>query len=322
MANLDQTANQTNTNSVAATGTGILQGQLVGQANINASFDEEEGLEPGQAGIAAAEATSDYVYVDQGGVLEADGNGIIATSSAVAVAALNQTANQANSNSATATLEASRLLIAEPALLEVDPIALLRGSTAIQAQLVGQLNVNAQEGLAIASATSDYVEVRSEDPSAGDGITATSSAVAVATLTQTANQSNDNSATITLPPLQVVPVNTKQIIPEETAEQAELVIQANINEQEGAAIVDATSGSVTVDNGFINVSGNGVTATSLGSGGGNTRPDCQPEQHRYQDGRSGSGGQPPDRVRQPSCRSRKWRRKSSWCKRMSASRMA
>ena len=100
VANLDQTANQANTNSVAATGTGILQGQLVGQANINASFDVEEGLEPGQAGIAAAEATSDYVYIDQGGVLEADGNGITATSSAVAVAALNQTANQANSNSA------------------------------------------------------------------------------------------------------------------------------------------------------------------------------------------------------------------------------
>ena len=106
--------------------------------------------------------------------------------------------------------------------------------------------------------------MRSEDPSAGDGIIATSSAVAVATLTQTANQSNDNSATITLPPLQVVPVNTDQpiAIQRETAEQAELVIQANINEQEGAAIVDATSGSVTVDNGFINVSGNGVTATS------------------------------------------------------------
>ena len=104
------------------------------------------------------------------------------------------------------------LLIAEPALLEVDPIDLLRGSTAIQAQLVAQLNVNAQEGLATASATSDYVEVRSEDPTAGDGITATSSAVGVATLTQTANQSNDNSATITLPPLQVVPVDTKQLI--------------------------------------------------------------------------------------------------------------
>ena len=139
---------------------------------------------------------------------------------------------------------------------------MLGGSTAIQAQLVAQLNVNAQEGLATASATSDYVEVRSEDPTGGDGITATSSAVGVATLTQTANQSNDNSATITLPPLPVVPVGIPQRIPEEFAEQAELVIQANINEQEGAAFAEATSDSVTVENGLINVGGDGVTATS------------------------------------------------------------
>ena len=123
--------------------------------------------------------------------------------------------------------------------------------------------MNAQGGLATASATSDYVEVRSEDPAAGDGITATSSAVAAATLTQTADQTNDNSATITLPPLQVVPDDdSKRPILFETAEQAELVLQTNVNQQEGAVSADATSGSVTVENGFINVSGDGVTATS------------------------------------------------------------
>ncbi len=263
-ANLDQSVEQDNTNSVAATGNGILQGQLVGQANINASFDREEGLEPGQAGVAAAEATSDHVYVDQSGVLKPGGNGITATSSAVATAALNQSADQANTNSASATIESLRTVIAVPALAEIDPELLLRGQTAIQAQLAAQLNVSVQEGLATASATSDYVEVRSEDPAAGNGIIATSSAVGVATLTQTANQSNDNSATITLPPLQVIPGGTLEAVavPLETAEQAELVIQANINEQEGAALADATSGSVTVESGLINVSGDGVSATS------------------------------------------------------------
>ena len=265
-ANLDQTANQSNTNSASATGTGILQGQLVGQANINANFDREEGLEPGQAGIAAAEATSDHVYVDQSGVLSAGGDGITATSSAVAAATLTQTANQSNTNSATATLEALTPILIEvqaPTLLDVDPADLLEGTTAAQEQLVGQLNVNAQGGLAAASATSDYVEVRSEDPAAGDGITATSSAVAAATLTQTADQTNDNSATITLPPLQVVPDDDVKLpVLFETAEQAELVLQTNVNQQEGAVSADATSGSVTVENGFINVSGDGVTATS------------------------------------------------------------
>ena len=198
-------------------------------------------------------------------MLSAGGDGITATSSAVAAATLTQTANQSNTNSATATLEALTPIVIEvpvPTLLDVDPADLLEGTTAAQEQLVGQLNVNAQGGLVTADATSDYVEVRSEDPAAGDGITATSSAVAAATLTQTADQTNDNSATITLPPLQVIPEDVKRPILFETAEQAELVLQTNINQQEGAVSADATSGSVTVENGSINVSGDGVTATS------------------------------------------------------------
>ena len=131
----------------------------------------------------AAAATSDYVNVDQNGLLNASGDGIDATSSAVAAAGLNQTANQSNSNSATATLELPDQFL-EVVLPGGDPKDLRRifavGPAGAQAQLVGQLNINDQDGAAIAAASSSYVEVRSDvDPSvSGDGITATSSAVA------------------------------------------------------------------------------------------------------------------------------------------------
>ena len=211
-ANLEQIATQTNTNTDNATGTGILRLQLVGQAN----FSEQEG-----AAIAAA--TSDYVSVDQSGYLNASGDGITATSSAVAGAGLSQTANQFNTNSATATLEGSGF-----------------GAVAAQLQLVGQLNVNDQDGTAIADATSSYVEVRSyEDPSQGNGITATSSAVAGANLDQTANQSNTNTASITLPALAGRAGSTE--FPRtglEIAAQVEGVLQANVNEQEGLAVAN------------------------------------------------------------------------------------
>ena len=243
-ANLEQIANQTNTNTDNATGTGILQLQLVGQAN----FSEQEG-----AAIAAA--TSDYVNVDQSGYLTAGGNGITATSSAVAGAGLSQTANQFNTNSATATLEGSGF-----------------GAVAAQLQLVGQLNVNDQDGTAIADATSSYVEVRSyEDPSQGNGITATSSAVAGANLDQTANQSNTNSASITLPALPVVPDSSE--FPRtgfEIAAQIEGVLQANVNEQEGLAVATATSDYVSVEQGGpLTAGGDGITATSSAVAGAN-----------------------------------------------------
>ena len=243
-ANLEQTATQSNTNSESATGTAILQLQLVGQAN----FNEQEG-----AAIAAA--TSDYVDVDQSGVLTAGGNGITATSSAVAGANLDQTATQSNSNSATATLEGPGL-----------------GAAAAQIQLVGQLNVNDQDGAAIATAASSYVEVRSfEDPSQGDGITATSSAVAGANLDQSATQSNTNSASITLPALPVVPASTEiPITGLEIAAQVEGVLQANVNEQEGLAVATATSDYVSVDqDGPLSAAGNGIVATSSAVAGAN-----------------------------------------------------
>ena len=151
------------------------------------------------------------------------------------------------------------------ALLDIDPLDLLRGTVAGQVQLAGQLNLNSQEGLAIASATSDYVDVRSEeDPSTGDGITATSSAVAAATLTQTANQANDEqchrySSTGAGGALSA---NNHASSGASSPSKDELVIQANINEQEGAAVADATSGPVTVDESFQRSGGDGVTATS------------------------------------------------------------
>ena len=259
-AALDQTANQSNDNSASATGTLVLQGQLVGQLNAS----EQEG-----AAIAAA--TSDYVSVDQGGFLKAGGDGITATSSAVAAATLNQTANQSNSNSATATLELPDQVIGIPLpdgdaeLLRVVPI-LPVGSAAVQAQLAAQVNVNDQDGAAIAAANSSYVEVRSDqDPSQGNGITATSSAVAAATLNQTANQSNSNSASITLPAFEVVdsggPIPLRRGV--DIGVQLEAVLQANVNEQEGLAVASATSDYVKVDqSGSLEAGGDGITATS------------------------------------------------------------
>ena len=116
VADLTQSLTQNNTNSVAAVGTfiggglqreqldglGGGQDQIVIQANVNAGFEEED---PGQEAAVAATATSGSVYVEQDGFVQAGGNGITATSSAVAVAALEQSADQTNSNSLSATLE-------------------------------------------------------------------------------------------------------------------------------------------------------------------------------------------------------------------------
>ena len=249
-ANLEQTANQSNDNSATATGTVALQGQLVGQLNVS----EQEG-----AAIAAA--TSDYVNVEQTDTLIRGGNGITATSSAVAGANLDQTANQSNSNSASATLEAPDQLI----LLQIGRTTIPLRDVGVQAQLVGQLNVNDQDGLAIATATSGTVDVRSfDDPATGNGITATSSAVAGASLDQTANQSNRNSASITLPPRPIVPNGILVESPGvEVAAQLEGVLQANVNEQEALAVAAATSDAVTVEqSGALSAGLDGVTATS------------------------------------------------------------
>src|SRR5215210_5144760 len=53
VADLDQRATQTNDNSATATGGVVVQGQLVGQANVNAGLLDDEA---GQAGVAIADA--------------------------------------------------------------------------------------------------------------------------------------------------------------------------------------------------------------------------------------------------------------------------
>ena len=92
---------------MTGTGTSVLQGQLVGQANVNLGFEDRE-IEAGQEGAAIATAISDEVHVNQSGWLDTGEDGITATSSAVATAALEQTADQSNSNAASATLEPQR----------------------------------------------------------------------------------------------------------------------------------------------------------------------------------------------------------------------
>ena len=108
---------RTTTNSVDAVGTDIGSGlsgveqalievdggqdQSVSQTNLNVGSEEED---PGQEAAAYATATSGSVYVQQDGNLTRGGNGITATSSAVAVAALDQTADQSNSNDLSATI--------------------------------------------------------------------------------------------------------------------------------------------------------------------------------------------------------------------------
>ena len=105
-ADLDQSADQENNNEVTADGTLVLQGQLLGQVNLNV-----------QGAVADADATSGPVTVEQDGVLNVGGDGITAESNAAASASLEQTADQDNSNSATATLETPDV----PVLLGEDP---------------------------------------------------------------------------------------------------------------------------------------------------------------------------------------------------------
>src|SRR6185312_9739810 len=186
-----------------------------------------------QEGAAIVEATSGSVTVDES-FINVSGNGVTATSSAVAVATLTQTADQSNSDSKLV----ERAVGPAPGEGEttIQPFAEVS-----QDEIVIQANVSEQEGAAVAEATSDSVSVRSEGElsAGGNGITATSSAVAVADLGQSATQNNDNSVAAEgtvigggLDTLQV-----------EDGGQSQLVIQANINQQEGAAVASATSGS-------------------------------------------------------------------------------
>ena len=139
-----------------------LQGQLVGQINLS-----------GQRGLSVATAVSDDVTVDQWGDVTAwDGDGIAAISSAKAIAPVVQTATQSNSNEAAATFGGNQAGIVAEAGSE--PVPGEEGSDAeggiaqfdeldiaLQGQLVGQVNLSGQHGLAVATAISDAVTVTS-----------------------------------------------------------------------------------------------------------------------------------------------------------------
>ena len=249
-----------------------LQGQLVGQVNLSV-----------QRGASIATAISDDVTVNQSGYLSAsDGDGIAATSSAVATAPVVQTVTQSNSNSAEASFGGSQAGIdanaggnviasgeptkptdsTETSLTQIDPrfdpgIVQVDGlDIALQGQLVGQVNLSGQRGLAVATAISDDVTVTSEyDPASGDGIKAISSAKATAPVVQTATQSNENSATASFDGSQadlnataggVVDAGIAQVDGLDLALQGQLVGQVNLSGQSGLAIATALSDSVSV----------------------------------------------------------------------------
>ena len=173
-AELDQSATQTNSDSKTidrAAGDAenpvqpvavAVQLEGVLQANVDI-----------QDGEASAEAYSGDVQVQSFDKIKAGLEGIIAESNAVATADVDQSADQENTNDVTATAPA-----------------------VIQGQLVGQLNVNVQDGDVEAEAYSGDVEVQQSGAltSGADGITAESNAISTATLEQSADQDNSNSA--------------------------------------------------------------------------------------------------------------------------------
>ena len=105
MADLNQTANQHNSNTQEVVRTPPAEGEtsvqpftFSGQKQSVEQFNESE-----QSGGAAAYATSDFVDVNSSNSVSVGGNGITATSSAVAVADLEQSADQSNENEQTTT---------------------------------------------------------------------------------------------------------------------------------------------------------------------------------------------------------------------------
>ena len=160
-ADFDQSADQENDNELTASGTLVDQDQVVLQFNVS-----------DQDGEADAYASSGDVSVSQTGKLSSGGTGIIASSNAAAIATLEQTADQDNSNTISAD--------ATDAFEQEQPFIL-------------QENFNEQQGEADATAYSGDVSVlNSEDPSHEDGIDAESKAFAKAEIDQEASQENSN----------------------------------------------------------------------------------------------------------------------------------
>ena len=247
-AQVAQTANQTNENDLDADGALALQIQGMIQANVNV-----------QEGLAVSTAVAEDVTVTQDGKVAAGEDGIKAISSADAKAAVHQTADQTNDNSATIGLVPAEGdlgsviggVIGDVALPGEIPVSGL--AAGIQVQLAAQINANVQDGEAIATAVSDSVYVSStDDPAGGNGIVAKSKADAGAAVIQDAHQHNINSASIDLP------ADGFGI-----GVQLQGIIQANINSQDGDAIATAVSKDVTVNqDGSLEAGKTGIDAAS------------------------------------------------------------
>ena len=233
----------------------------------------------GQRGLAVATAISREVSVTSE-FDPASGSGIVAISSAEATAPVVQTATQGNTNSATATFGGDQASITanaengasgeisqgggglEPGSelqLETDGLDL-----ALQGQLVGQVNLSGQGGLAIATALSDPVLVEQCCilEAGASGIVAKSKAEATAPVVQTASQTNSNEAVATFDGSQgnigtpeeggavtgeAVDAQIAQSDGLDLALQGQLVGQVNLSGQGGLSIATAVSDEVTVN---------------------------------------------------------------------------
>ena len=100
---IDQTVNQENNSAT------VLSGPEV-EGKFSLSQSAEPANENTQNGAAFATATSDYVSLNKDGDLTSGPGGISAVSSAVAVAAIDQQADQSNTTSQTANLSSGSLL--------------------------------------------------------------------------------------------------------------------------------------------------------------------------------------------------------------------
>ena len=181
-----------------------------------------------QHGLAISTSFADEVEVNQFGPLTAGGDGIVASSAAGALAVVDQSADQSNENN----LDNS-------------------GQEVPQGQLVGQFNISAQSGIAIAAAFSDDVKVKQNGDlqAGGDGINASSAAGASASVKQDVDQSNENNDGRSL--------------------------QGNFSSQEGLAVALAASGDVKVEQqGHLTAGGTGIKAVSLAQANAEVKQDA------------------------------------------------
>ncbi|HUS96860.1 MAG TPA: hypothetical protein VMX97_08995, partial [Hyphomicrobiaceae bacterium] len=218
-------------------------------------------------------AQSDDVTVIYEGHLKAGGDGIVAKSAAEAENLIGQKAGQANSNTAEATLLASRPMNGIPGAGEVDDLTSLIFIEPIlgQNQFVFQGNRNRQLGAASALAIAGEVSVKQAGMMTvgDDGIVAVSEGKALAGVLQEAVQSNDNSAvaTVEAPVLNGDGGDSdfiaQEILPFDVYAQEQRLRQRNVNTQMAGADAVAFAEEVTVKAWNDPAGGNGIIAKSV-----------------------------------------------------------